>query len=337
MMGLTCPTRCVTALWRLAVVLCALPTLGHAHDARPLAVTLLETSVNVYRVTVAAPPTLEAANLPTLVWPEGCSIREGGSGRAGLTFAGVVTCTRGLAHRSLRIAYPLYNPALTTLVRLELADGTRRSAVLPPDELGWMVPAEPTIGEVALSYVALGIEHIWLGFDHLLFVAGLVLLSRTPKRILLAVTGFTAAHSITLSLAALGVVQVPVAPTEALIALSIVFLARELVVRDSSSFAQRFPVSVSFVFGLLHGLGFAGALGAIGLPAAEVATGLIGFNLGVEIGQIAFIVALLGAWRLLRLASNALARDLPSTGIGYVLGVPATFWTLERTLAAFAV
>jgi hydrogenase/urease accessory protein HupE len=208
--------------------------------------------------------------------------------------------------------------------------------VLPPDELTWTVPAESSFRAVALSYTALGIEHIWLGFDHLLFVAGLVLLARTPKRILLAVTGFTAAHSITLSLAALGVVRVPITPIEALIALSIAFLGRELALPGSASLAQRFPIAISFVFGLLHGLGFAGALGAIGLPASEVATGLIGFNVGVEIGQIAFIAALLGLRRLWRSSGDTFARRLPTGAAGYLLGVPALFWTFDRTLAAFA-
>jgi hypothetical protein len=324
--------------------LCALPALTHAHDARPLAVTLLETTRDVYRVTVTGPPTLDAANLPTVVWPEGCSTREGAARRSELTFFGVVACAASLAGRTIRITYPLYNPALTTLMRLEHADGTRRSAVLPPDELAWTVPAQPNVREVAVSYTALGIEHIWRGFDHLLFVAGLVFLARTRRRILLGVTGFTVAHSITLSLAALGVVHVPIALIEALIALSIVFLARELALRDASSFAHRFPIAVSLVFGLLHGLGFAGALDAIGLPASDVAMGLIGFNVGVEIGQIAFIAALLASLQIWRAGidrarltgGGTFGALLPSGTAGYLLGVPATFWTLERTLAAFA-
>jgi HupE / UreJ protein len=324
----------------LAAVLCMLPAVGRAHDARPLAVTLLETAHGVYRVTVIAPPSLDPENVPRVVWPQDCDVRERAPLRAELLSSSVVACRGGLTVQTVRIAYPLYNPALSTLFRLELADGTRRSAVLPPDELAWTVPAEPSGTAVIGSYVALGVEHIGLGFDHLLFVAGLMLLARTRRRILLAVTGFTAAHSITLSLAALGVVRVPVAPIEALIALSIVFLARELAVGDASSFGYRYPLAVSFAFGLLHGFGFAGALGAIGLPKAEIAMGLVGFNVGVELGQVVFIVALLGvvlAWRagLRRLGSQHSGRWLPRGAAGYVLGVPATFWTLERTLAAF--
>jgi hypothetical protein len=343
-----------TALRQLALValcrttlaaLCLLiPGLGQAHDARPLAITVLETAHDIYRVTVLAPPSLDPSNIPHAIWPEGCAPRDEAPTRAASTGSSVVACRDSLLGATVRIAYPLYNPALTTLFRLELVDGTRRSAVLPPDVLAWTIPREPSWAEVVRSYVALGIEHIWLGFDHLLFVAGLVLLARTPRRIFLAVTGFTAAHSITLSLATLGVVRVPVAPIEALIALSIVFLARELAVGDTTSFGHRYPVAVSFVFGLLHGFGFAGALGAIGLPRSELATGLVGFNVGVEIGQIVFIAALISlalAWRAASrrtwLAVGRLDAWSSPSAAGYLLGVPATFWTIERTLAAFVV
>jgi len=341
-MNVTIPSPRPGKLPRLALgALCLLPTLAHAHDARPLAVTLLETAHDVYRVAVTAPPTLETANSPSLIWPEACTVRDAAELSPEPSAPTIVACPGGLAGRTIGIAYPLFNPALTTLFRLELADGTRRSAVLPPDELMWTVPTEPSWAQVARGYVALGIKHIWLGFDHLLFVAGLVVLARTSRRVLLAITGFTAAHSITLSLAALGVVSVPVPPIEALIALSIVFLARELVLHDASSFGHRYPVVLSFAFGLLHGFGFAGALGSIGLPRSEIVTGLVAFNVGVELGQIAFIAALLAGW----LAWRTLVRGLGTAGFspgaslqqraGYVLGVPAAFWTIERTLAAF--
>jgi hypothetical protein len=328
---------------RLAfVAACMISAAGHAHDSRPLAVSMVETATGVYRVATAVPPSLDVTNVPTIAWPETCRQRDEDIPGTARPVASVIACQGGLPGRAIRIAYPLYNPAITTLFTLELADGTRRNAVLPPDVLEWSIPVEPSRIEVARNYTALGIEHILLGIDHLLFVVGLVLLAGTRKRILLAVTGFTAAHSITLSLAALEWVRVPAAPIEGLIALSIVFLARELVIGDASSFGHRYPVVVSFVFGLLHGFGFAGALAAIGLPASEIATGLVGFNVGVELGQIAFIAALLGivyVWRAgMRLAgpiTSGPGRLVIHSAGGYLLGVPATFWTIERTVTAF--
>jgi hypothetical protein len=335
-------TRAILANCLGGVVLCLLATVGHAHDSRPLAVTLLETTSGVYRVATAMPPSLDIANLPRVVWPDTCRQRDDAMTTSEAA-ASVIVCQGGLTGRTIRIAYPIYNPAITTLFRLELENGTRRSAVLPPDELEWTVPLEPSRMDVARNYVVLGIEHISFGIDHLLFVAGLVVLAGTRRRILLAVTGFTAAHSITLSLAALEWVSVPVAPIEGLIALSIVFLARELAIGDGSSFAYRYPVVVSFVFGLLHGFGFAGALSGIGLPVSEIAMGLVGFNVGVELGQIAFVVALLSivyAWRAVpRLSGRRAGRSqhhFMHNAAGYLLGVPATFWTLERTFTAFA-
>ena len=177
--------------------------------------------------------------------------------------------------------------------------------MLPPDELVWIAPEDPNWRTVARDYIVLGFSHIWEGPDHLMFVAGLILLARRPKRILLAVTGFTAAHSITLSLATLDLVHLPIPPVEAMIALSILFLAGELARKDSGSFSHRFPIALSFTFGLLHGFDFASALGEIGLPRGELAVGLVFFNLGVEFGQIAFIAAA-GALVLAALRLHAL-------------------------------
>ena len=163
----------------------------------------------------------------------------------------------------------------------------------------WTIPERTTASGVIGSYIKLGVEHILGGPDHLLFVAGLLLIAGTFRRIVIAVSGFTLAHSMTLSLAALGFIHVPIPPTEAAIALSILFLAREALVNDGKSIAYRFPVVVSVTFGLLHGLGFAAALGEVGLPDREIPLALLFFNVGVEIGQLSFILAVIGidrAW-----------------------------------------
>lgn len=330
-----------------ALLMCAAALAGmtraSAHDARPLSVGIVEQGAGLYAVVMRAPPTVEAVNAPSIVWPDSCDVRESSPLRIDLGGTSVVACPGGLAGRVIKIVYPLYNPALTTLFRIQAASGAVNTAVLPPDELSWTVPVAPDWRTVARDYTVLGFEHIWLGPDHLLFVAGLMLLARGRRRILLAVTGFTAAHSITLSLAALGVVHLPVAQVEAMIALSVLFLAGEVARKHSDSFSHRYPIVLSFVFGLLHGFGFASALGEIGLPRAELATGLLCFNVGVELGQIAFITAAaipVLAWMRWRsalgTARSAALEARAGALAAYVLGVPAAFWFFERTALAFA-
>jgi hydrogenase/urease accessory protein HupE len=323
-----------------------------AHDARPLSIAIVEQGDDLYRAVVRAPPTVDAGNAPRILWPEACEILQSAPLAQAPGSMSLVRCAGGLANRTIRVDYPLYNPSLTTLFRVEPADDAPVTAVLPPDELAWLVPPEPTFFTVARDYLALGFKHIWEGPDHLLFVAGLMLLARGARRIFWAVTGFTAAHSITLSLSTLGVVRLAVEPVEAMIALSILFLAAEIARNDATSFSSRFPVALSFVFGLLHGFGFASALGEIGLPRGELAAGLAFFNVGVELGQLAFIAAaalLVLAWRSARQRGQMALRTGPPTGpvptatgtwrpalVGaYALGIPAAYWCIERTVAAF--
>jgi hydrogenase/urease accessory protein HupE len=316
-----------------------------AHDARPLSIAIVEQTAGLYRAITRAPPTIDTQNAPQIIWPERCELLESARLDVSLGETSLVRCPGGLAYERIGIDYPLYNPSITTLIRVQTASGLPITAILPPDQLEWVVPPEPTFLSVARDYLVLGAKHIWEGPDHLLFVAGLMLLARGPRRIFWAVTGFTAAHSITLSLAALGVVRLAIEPVEAMIALSILFLAAEIARIDPDSFSSRFPVALSFVFGLLHGFGFASALGEIGLPRAELAAGLAFFNIGVELGQLAFIAAvavLVIATRLLmtrRTAAACPGRWHPSprlvTAGAYVLGIPAAYWFIERTAVAF--
>jgi hydrogenase/urease accessory protein HupE len=331
---------------RLPLLLLAFAYAGSAsaHDARPLSISIVEQTQGLYRTVVRVPPSVDSPNMPRVLWPRTCELLE--SAAAGLAADGtnLIRCENGLENQTIRIAYPFYNPSITSLLRLQTQSGMALTAVLPPDQLAWVVPAEPTLLTVARDYLLLGFRHIWEGKDHLLFVAGLLLLARFPRKIFWAISGFTAAHSITLSLAALGYVRLAVAPVEAMIALSILFLATEIARNDASSFSSRFPVVLSFAFGLLHGFGFASALGAIGLPRNELAGGLLFFNLGVEFGQLAFIaaagLAILVLHTVRRRTGDArLDRWLTQPQIGlvgaYCLGIPAAFWFLERTAAAF--
>ena len=187
--------------------------------------------------------------------------------------------------------------------------------------------------DAARRYLSLGIEHILFGIDHLLFVFALLLIVRGRWMLVKTITAFTVAHSITLALATLGFINVPLRPVEAAIALSIVFLCVEIVHARQGriGLAVRYPWVVAFAFGLLHGLGFAGALAEIGLPQSEIPIALLFFNIGVEIGQLMFVAVVLGViWGLQRLQFQApsWAQAIPV----YVIGTLATYWFIERVV-----
>lgn len=220
------------------------------------------------------------------------------------------------------------------LLAIEFADGVRHTAILRPGAPEYTIPLRASKWEVAVSYWRMGVVHILEGIDHLLFVLALLLIVSGIKPVVMAVTAFTVAHSITLALATLGLVHVPPKPTEAIIALSIVFLAAEIVHKRQGrvGLTERYPWLIAFIFGLFHGLGFAGALTEIGVPQHEVPLALFTFNVGVETGQLLFIAAVLGLTAMLkRLPLTAPAgawRLLP-----YSIGGLAAFWTIERVLS----
>ena len=221
------------------------------------------------------------------------------------------------------------------LLRIELADGRRVQSVLRADAPALIVPSGTSAAKVARDYLLLGLEHILTGLDHLLFVLGLVLLVR-GRGLLWTITAFTLGHSITLSLAVLGVVRIPPAPVEVLIAASILAVAVELTRPDAgrSASAWRSPRTVAFGFGLLHGLGFAGALAQVGLPAGEIPLALVSFNSGIEVGQLLFVgVLLLGRAVLGKrpLPSLTAPARLPAYGIGAL----AAYWVFDRAWGLF--
>ncbi len=232
------------------------------------------------------------------------------------------------------ITFPdLAESRVDVLVRLQRLDGSVQLERILPARPSFSATASPGAHEVARTYVVIGIEHILLGFDHLLFVLALVMIVDSFRRLLITITAFTVAHSITLSLATLGVLHVPGPPVEAIIALSIVFVAGEIIHRRQGreGLASRRPWVVAFAFGLLHGLGFAGALAEVGLPENSIPLALLFFNIGVEIGQVLFIVVVLAIHRLLsRLVAGRfdLARLAPVQA--YVIGGIASYWVFER-------
>jgi hydrogenase/urease accessory protein HupE len=223
------------------------------------------------------------------------------------------------------------------LVRVQMLDGMHATTLVRPSQPWIDIAASQGPWAVASVYLSHGIEHILFGFDHLLFVLGLILIVRSIRMLLLTVTGFTVAHSITLSLATLGILHVPGPPVEACIALSILLLASEIVrlQRGERSLTASWPWAVAFVFGLLHGLGFASALIDIGLPQGDIPLALFAFNAGVEVGQLAFIAAVLGVMQLAKQFNMPAVVEGPlRTVTAYGVGTVAAFWFVER-LAGF--
>lgn len=217
------------------------------------------------------------------------------------------------------------------LVRVEFADGREWVERLTPGTSRATIPAIQGGWAVAATYLKLGIEHILLGLDHLLFVLALILIAPNTRQLVMAITAFSVAHSITLASATLGFVNVPPPPVEAAIALSIALVALEIVrAREGKAgIAVHAPWVVAFAFGLLHGFGFAGALSEVGLPAGHIPAALFFFNVGVEIGQLLFVAVVLGLAALFGLARRPLPRWAALTP-AYLIGSLAMFWVIQR-------
>lgn len=238
-----------------------------------------------------------------------------------------------LRGQSLRIA-GLEATMTDALVRSEFADGTSWTQRLTPSQPAAVIPVRQSALTVAGVYLGLGVEHILFGIDHLLFVLALLMITHGGWKLVKTVTAFTAAHSITLALATLGLVRVPQAPVEAVIALSIVFVAAEILHgrQGREGLTARAPWIVAFTFGLLHGFGFARALSEIGLPQGQIPAALLFFNVGVEAGQLIFIAAvlsLIAAFGRLRIPLPRWSEPVPA----YAIGSVAMFWVIQRVAA----
>lgn len=221
------------------------------------------------------------------------------------------------------------------LLRVSFADGSTFVERLTPGAPQATIPASQSGWQVAATYVGQGIEHILFGFDHLLFVAALLLIIGDWRVLIKTITAFTIAHSITLTLATLGYVSLPSGPVEALIALSILLVAAEAVRmrQGKTSLAITWPWVIAFAFGLLHGFGFAGALQELGLPQGDIPLALFAFNVGVEVGQLIFVAAILFAVHAFRLFF-AMPRQA-FTAAAYAIGIVAAFWTIQRLDSMF--
>jgi hydrogenase/urease accessory protein HupE len=315
----------------LVAVLCSLVAAGSvAHEVRPAYLEIDETAPERFAVTWKQPVLADRRLAIDPVFPAACER----TGTALPEHTGAALLERWELACDLRsgtLGIEGLSATLTdTLVRITYLDGEVRSQILRPSsptlDLG---SATPAMG----GYFFMGVEHLLFGIDHILFVIGLVLFIRTPWTLVKTVTAFTVSHSITLALSVLELVRLPQGPVEAVIALSILFLARELMVpeRRRSDLTRAAPWLMAFAFGLLHGFGFAGALADIGLPQGQLAVSLLLFNLGIEAGQLLVIAAMLSAGWAIRQATASLL-PLAERGFATAMGCVAGFWTIDRVL-----
>lgn len=329
----------------LAGLLAALagPMPVSAHETLPASLQLEESSPHTFSVSWRLPATQGAAPDIDPVLPANCrtlSERQAHAVAGAKTERWQVFCDGGIAGKTLRFdGQPAY--LIDAVVRIHTLDGGTLTRIARPRDNEIAIDKLTPQARDERGFFRLGIEHILGGIDHLLFIFCLLLWIRSWRPLLVSITGFTLAHSITLGLASLGVLHIPGPPVEASIALSIVFLAAELR-RAQQAGAAPVPASrpwlLAFSFGLLHGLGFAGALKEIGLPEDGLAAALLQFNLGVEAGQLLFVAAVLALLALARRTLAMLALR-PAAGLqalpAYGVGALAAFWFFQRLASAW--
>lgn len=311
-----------------------------ADEIRPGYLELNTTDGLVYSVKWKVPMKGDLVLSLKPVLPDSCTDRTPPSS---ITSGGAMitrwslSCAGGIRDKNIRID-GLENTITDVLVRIVHQDGITQMMRLTPTETGFVVALETTSMDVITVYTALGIEHILMGVDHLLFVFALLLIVNGWRRLVGTITAFTLAHSITLFAATMGYVHVAQAPVEAVIALSILFLATEIIHNRQGrpGLAKRFPWMVAFIFGLLHGFGFAGALAEIGLPEQSIPLALLFFNVGVELGQLLFVAAVVGAGWVLRKLFTDRAMNGGEIAASYLIGGTAAFWVIERTYSFLA-
>jgi hydrogenase/urease accessory protein HupE len=324
--------RCLSVVIGYLLALCS--QAAQADTLRPGYLELIQRDAGHWRVTWKAPLAGGLASRAHPAFPDICrySITSTRRQDASLISTGDLACDSPLTGTSVGLA-GIEASFTDALLRIAPLGGPVQVERLTPDRAMAAVASEPSRGQVARAYLALGVEHILAGYDHLLFVLALVLLLMRVGAVIKAVTAFTVAHSITLVGTTLGLFGLAQAPVEALIALSILFLAVEIVKQASgeSRLSERAGWSVAFLFGLLHGFGFAGALRGIGLPEGEVPTALLTFNLGVEAGQLVIVAAALAAIALLKRSKPGLLRAAVVAS-SYLIGTTAAFWFIERLI-----
>lgn len=324
-------------LWLAALVMAPAAL---AHEIRPAYLEIREIEPQTYDFLWKTPARGEMRLALNILQPDACT--NVSEPRSTMVGGAVIQRWRASCHGGL-IAKPIEIENLShtltdVIVRFEPIEGSPKTLRVRPDDPFAVIPDKQPWTEVASTYFVLGVEHILLGFDHLMFVLALLLLVRDVKRLVGAITAFTVAHSITLAGTTFGWIKLASAPVEATIALSIMFIAVEImrVRAGQHSLTGSLPWIASFSFGLLHGFGFAGALREIGIPEDAAPLALLFFNLGVEAGQLTFIGAVLTAMFLWRrfspAAANARLGDYAWRVPVYVIGITSAFWFVERTV-----
>ena len=328
------------ALLLLACTLAFAPMRAEAHALDPGFLELIPLGGDEWRVVWRKPQIGGAPMSIDAVLPETCTPRRAPApafdGRA-FVAGWIATCPAGISGGAIAIE-GLENTRTDVLVRYALSPGeTPHARRLTPDATAFAAPPEQGAFARFGGYFGLGVDHILTGLDHLLFLFALLLLIRRVRPLVAAITSFTVAHSVSLAAATLEWIVAPAPPVEAIVALSIVVLAAELAQPPGQGLrlTERFPWTVAFGFGLLHGLGFADALIDLGLPQDEVPFALFAFNLGVEAGQLTFTCAVLAGGlllaRLFRRSGPQLAPGSPGLRItAYAIGILATVWMFDR-------
>jgi hydrogenase/urease accessory protein HupE len=323
------------ALLATAGLALACSAAAYAHESRPGFLELKETSPGAYSFLWKKPTGGEVEIQIAPAIPDGCHLATPDRQQlnpGAMIVRGTLKCAGGLAGKTIAIM-GLGATISDVLVRVRHADSRLESHLLRPASPSVTLGAVTTTADRAVGYVQLGVQHILLGADHLLFVLGLLLIVSDRWMLLKTITSFTVAHSITLAVATLGYASAPLPPLNAAIALSILFLGPEIARtwRGETSFTIRHAWVVAFAFGLLHGFGFASGLTSMGLPEAEIPLALLLFNVGVEIGQVAFVLLVIWlelAFRILEVRWPRLVEHLP----GYAVGSLGAYWTIQRVL-----
>ncbi len=333
-MRIRCATRIIVAaalLWSAIAV--------QAHEVRPGYLQLREVAPATFAVLWKVPMRSGARLSLTPRFPSSCRQKTPPSSRnaaGSMIERWTLACGEGLSGGVISID-GLAHTLTDVLVRIEWRDGGTLTQRLTPGSASFAVTGAASLWQIATTYLGLGVEHILLGIDHLLFVLALLIIVRAWRTLVATITAFTVAHSITLAAATLGYVHAPQQPVEAVIALSILFLATEIMHNREGrpGLTQRRPWLIAFVFGLLHGFGFAGALSEVGLPEHAIPLALLFFNVGVEVGQLLFVAAVIAlhrAWTHLDLRTTRWVQALPV----YAIGGVAAYWTIERVAGFWA-
>jgi hydrogenase/urease accessory protein HupE len=314
----------------------------YAHDYRPLLVQVTEEPDGRYVLRWQPSPVLRASDQPVVkLVGAGCK-READSLLVDDARRNSYRCGDSPTPLRVELTYPNDNPSLPTLVNMTRADGTVVQITGSPGGQSIILSRPQTQSLRAQAYALIGFDHILRGYDHLIFLSFLWLIIGTGWTLIRALTGFTLGHSVTLAVASAGMTKLSAPFVESMIALSIVLLASEFLKKDRTTLTHRYPAMVSALFGLLHGFGFAGYLSEVGLPKNDALTALLMFNVGVEAGQIVFVLFVIAIGVTLKKFGAALLSGKQSLidealehkfrmSVAYAGGITAAYWLIERT------